>query len=259
MSAGGMPSRRLRLVDRALQFLASRPSPVETEAAALDHLLADGAICFDIGAEYGLYTLTFARRIGERGRVFSFEPLPGPHRFLARVVRWLRVPNVTVHRLALGDRIHDATLSLPRRRWLPVHGRAFVADEATGPGPNEEFAREERVESAVSTVDRAVAEAGLTRVDFIKIDVEGYEPAVLRGALRTLERFRPTLLIEIEDRHLEKFRASSATIIDLLAPHGYQMHALVDGAWRPVEAVSERIRNYLFTVDRPHEPGTVDS
>lgn len=249
MTAGRIPSRRLRLVDGALQFLATRPSPVEAEAAALDHLLPDGAICFDIGAEYGLYTLTFARRIGERGRVFSFEPLPGPYRFLSRVVRWLRAPNVTVHRLALGERIHEATLSLPRRRWLPVHGRAFVTDDAHGPGPNAEFPREVRVPSAVSTVDVAVAEAGLTRVDFIKIDVEGYEPAVLRGALRTLERFRPALLIEIEDRHLEKFRATSATIVDLLAPHGYRMDALVDGTWRPVDAVSARTRNYLFTAD----------
>jgi FkbM family methyltransferase len=255
MSARTIPSRRLRLVDRVLQFLASRSSPVESEAAALDHLLPDGAVCFDIGAEYGLYTLTFARRVGARGRVLSFEPLPGPHRFLSRIVRWLRAPNVTVHRVALGDRVGNATLSLPRRRWLPVHGRAFVTDGADGPGPNEEFEREERVASTVSTVDGAVADAGLTRVDFIKIDVEGYEPAVLRGALRTLDRFRPTVLIEIEDRHLEKFRASSASVIDLLAPHGYQMTALLDGAWRPVETVSTRTRNYLFTADRSHEPG----
>ncbi len=259
MSAGRFPSRRLRLADRALQFLASRPTPVETEAAALDQLLPDGAICFDIGAEYGLYTLTFARRIGERGRVFSFEPLPGPHRFLSRVVRWLHATNVTVQRLALGDRIHDATLSLPRRRWLPVHGRAFVVDGADGTGPNAEFEREERVRSSVSTVDVTVEEAGLSRVDFIKIDVEGYEPAVLRGATVTLERFRPTLLIEIEDRHLEKFRASSATIIDQLAPLGYRMKTLSDGAWRSVEAVSARTRNYLFTVDGPHESGAARS
>lgn len=256
MSARTIPSRRLQLVDRALQLLSSGSSPVEPEAAALDDLLPDGAICFDVGAEYGLYTLTFARRIGIDGRVFSFEPLPGPHRFLSEIVRWLRAPNVTVHRLALGDRVREATLSLPKRRWFPVHGRAFVTDDAHGPGPNEEFADEERVSTTVSTIDTAVAEAGLQRVDFIKIDVEGYEPAVLRGATRTLERFRPTLLIEIEDRHLEKFLATSATVIDQLAPYGYRMAALSDGAWRPVETVSTRARNYLFTAPRTRGAGS---
>jgi precorrin-6B methylase 2 len=60
--------------------------------------LSAGGVCFDIGANYGLYTLTFAAGVGPHGRVFSFEPLPGPHAFLVRALRWLGVDNVTVCR-----------------------------------------------------------------------------------------------------------------------------------------------------------------
>lgn len=247
MKSATLPGRRLRMADRLIQRLSSGPSSVEPEAAALDGFLAEGYVCCDIGAEYGLYTLTFASRVGPRGTVLAFEPLPGPGRFLARTVRWLRASNVAVHQHALGDEPRQGTMSLPKRRGLPVHGRAFLADDADGLGPNAEFAGDQRLQVTVSTLDRVVAQSGLDRVDFIKIDVEGYEPAVLRGAEETIRRFRPVLLIEIEDRHLDKFGADSSTVVDIMMAHGYSMSTLWNGRWEPVETVTERTRNYVFT------------
>ncbi|HSK24193.1 MAG TPA: FkbM family methyltransferase [Egicoccus sp.] len=242
-----MPGRRLRLAARLVRRLASSPVPVEPEVAALDDFLGEGHICCDIGAEYGLYTLTFASRAGRTGRVLAFEPLPGPRRFLIRMLRWLGAANVTVRPHALGDEVRQGTMSLPTRRGLPVHGRAFLTDDADGLGPNAEFAGDRRLRVDVFTLDSVVDEAGLDRIDVIKIDVEGYEPAVLRGAEQTIRRFRPILLIEIEDRHLGKFGADGATVVDLMTRLGYRMSTLWDGRWEPVETVTERTRNYLFT------------
>ncbi len=241
-----VPGRRLRLVDRVLKRLSSGGSSVEAEVAALDGLLHEGDVCCDIGAGFGLYALTFAHAVGPTGRVLAFEPLAGPRRFLARSVRWLRASNVEVHPEALGDEPTMARMSLPTRHGLPVPGRAFVADHADGLGSNTEFAQQRSVEVGVSMLDRVVEEQELPRVDLVKIDVEGYEPAVLRGAARTLRRFHPVVLLEIEDRHLARFGADSSLVVDVMAGHGYRMFALIDGRWQPMDAVTDRTRNYLF-------------
>src|SRR6056297_3377173 len=226
-------TRRLRIIDGLLRQLASRPSPVEAEVAALDHVVVDGAVCCDIGAGFGLYTLTCARRVGPTGRVLAFEPLPGPRRALTRAVRWLHATNVTVFPEAVGAAPRTVAMSLPVRRGLPVHGRAFVADDADGLGSNAEFRRARRVAVEVVTLDDMVDRSRLERLDLIKIDVEGYEPTVLRGAERTIRRFRPVMLLEIEDRHLRRFGVDSASVVAMMHGYGYDMATLVDGRFEP--------------------------
>lgn len=247
MRARTTSSRRLRLTNLVLQRLARGSSSVEAEAAGLEDLISEGAVCFDIGAAYGLYTFTFASRVGPTGQVVSLEPLPGSAAFLRRAVRWTGATNVFVQQIALGAEQRQGTMSLPRRGGLPVHGRAFLADDADGFGPNSEFAGEKRLRVAVTTLDTIVEEADPARVDFIKIDVEGYEPAVLLGAERTIRRFRPILMIEIEDRHLRKFGADASTVVNVIQEHGYSMWVFDGGRWEPVEAVTRQSRNYLFT------------
>ncbi|MFO7779148.1 MAG: FkbM family methyltransferase [Nitriliruptoraceae bacterium] len=247
MTSLSVPNRRLRGIDRVLRHLSTGRSSVEPEAAALAGSISEEAVCLDVGANYGLYTLMFAAAIGPAGRVLSFEPLPGPHAFLARAVRWLGADNVTVSDQALGDRRGVGEMSLPRRRGIPVHGRSFITDEADGLGPNAEFRAERRLSVGLSTVDAVVRAAGLERVDLIKIDVEGYEPAVVRGAEWTLAHHRPTLLLEIERRHLLKFGVEPTALVASLARQGYEMAALWDGRWCRVDVVTAERRNYLFT------------
>ncbi|TVR18287.1 MAG: FkbM family methyltransferase [Nitriliruptor sp.] len=239
--------RRLRSVDLVLRGLAGGRSPIEPEVVALDQFLVADGVAVDVGAGFGSYTLSFAARLGPAGRVLSFEPLPGPHAFLRRVIRWLGVANVTLSRQALGAHGGGGEMSLPTRHGLPVHGRAFLADDAAGPGSNAEFRSARAVPVALATLDATVHAAGLDRVDVIKIDVEGYEPAVLRGAEWTLQTFRPVLLLEIERRHLDRFGVEPAAVVEWLRAHDYDMATLRDGRWRAVDAVTGHHRNYLFT------------
>jgi FkbM family methyltransferase len=249
-------SRRLRAVDHTLRWAAPRIAAVEREVDLLDPFLPEGGVCCDIGAEYGLYTLTFASRVGPRGRVLTFEPLPGPRAFITRTTRLLGARNVEVHGDALGDSERAGQMSLPSRKGLPVHGRAFLADDADGLGPNDEFDRERRLPVHVSTLDATLERAGVDRLDLVKIDVEGFEPAVLRGASASIRRFRPKLMVEIEDRHLRKFGADAVEVVDLMARHGYRMWTVQHDRWEPTEAVTERTRNYLFTPQERPADGT---
>ncbi|MER5730132.1 FkbM family methyltransferase [Streptomyces sp. NPDC002138] len=217
-------------------------------------LVRPGSVCLDIGAEYGLYTWALAALSGPSGAVHSVEPLPGPASWLRTTAAALGCDHVTVHRTALGARAQEGTMSLPRRRLLPVHGRAYLTEGASGPGPNTEFARSRPVATPVRTVDGLCRHMGLDRVDFIKADVEGAEEAVLSGARHTLERHRPALLLEIEDRHLAKYDMRAARIVERLAALDYTMHRWGDGAWIRVTEVTDEFRNYLFTV-RPIPSG----
>ncbi|MFC9681112.1 FkbM family methyltransferase [Streptomyces sp. NPDC056948] len=241
--------RPLRWTYSALCALSRRFSFVEDEIDGLRQVVEDGDVCLDVGAEYGVYTYALSYVAGPKGCVHGFEPLPGPYRVLGAGVRLLCGGRAHAHRMALGDRPRDAAvMSLPYRRGLPVHGRAFLTDGARGLGPNEEFAGERRPVVRVGTVDEIVAAAGLPRVDFVKADVEGAEPLVLAGAAGTLLRDRPTLLLEIEERHLAKYGARAGRLVGELRDAGYSMFLWRDGRWRRVDRVTGAHRNYLFTV-----------
>lgn len=241
-------TRRLSLVTSVLRRLAPGASSIEDEVAGLGSVVRPGAICFDIGAEYGLYTYPLSELAGPAGLVHSFEPLPGAARVLAAGVGAFGCRNVRRFTGAVSDRPGTGELSMPRRRGLPVHGRTFLTTGANGPGPNAEFASADLVHTKITTVDRVYDHFHLPRVDFLKVDVEGAEPKVIEGAAKVIDRHRPTLLLEIEDRHLAKYDTSADALTAHLTSLGYGMHWWQDSRWSPVDKVTEERRNYLFMV-----------
>ncbi|MEU0398720.1 FkbM family methyltransferase [Streptomyces sp. NPDC006197] len=240
--------RRAAGLAAALGWAAARMPFVEDEIAGLRAFVRPGDVCVDVGAEYGLYTWALAPLVGRTGRVHSVEPLPGPARWLAFAAGALGCGNVSVHRTALGARPGRGHLSLPRRHGLPVHGRAYLDVGARGAGPNSEFRTSRPVRTRVHTLDQLVRTAGMRRVSFVKADVEGAELALLHGAGETLDRFRPTLLLEIEDRHLAKYGADPSDVVRHLRERGYRMRRWRRDHWAAAAEVTPDCRNYLFTV-----------
>ena len=88
--------------------------------------------------------------------------------------------------------------------------------------------------------------SGFSRVGLIKVDVEGHELEVLRGALSTIEKDRPSILVEAEDRHRPN---AFASVCELLAPFGYTAWYLREGRLRRADDMSRSKdvpRNFLF-------------
>jgi FkbM family methyltransferase len=230
----------------ALRVAAPHAWFLEDEVAGLAQLVGPGAVCLDVGAEYGLYTWTLAGLVGPTGRVHAVEPQPGPAGFVEATRRALRADHVVVHRTALGAAVGDGVLALPRRRHLPVHGRAFLTTGASGLGSNVEFARHDDVPTPVTTLDDLAADVGLGRLDLVKADIEGAEARLLDGARSALATWRPYLLLELEDRHLVRFGTAVVEVVADLAAHGYAARTW-DAArgWVPRRADDGR-RNVLF-------------
>jgi FkbM family methyltransferase len=244
--------RRSRAVRATLSAAARRGSVVEKEILGLADVVGPGDVCLDVGAEFGLYTHVLADLVGPDGAVHAFEPQQGAHRALRLGVRAAGLSWVSLHRIALGATPGTAHLSVPRRRGLPVHGRAYLTAGARDAGLNREFAGHRLESVAVETLDSIVADLGVERVALVKADVEGAEGALLDGATHLLTTHRPHLLLEIEDRHTRKYGVTADELFArLTGVLGYRAFTWSPGTWsagwRPVAGIVDTERNYLFS------------
>lgn len=172
-------------------------------------LLPEDGVFVDVGAYFGWYSLVVARE-RPRARVLALEPVPASFARLEENRRANGISRVTALRLALGAAESTAEMALPP---AANGGSAHLAAPAEG-------GARERVR--VSTLDRVVADERLPRVDVVKVDVEGAEVEVLRGARRTLERFRPLLLVELNPSALAARGSGAPELLGELAALGYQ-------------------------------------
>ena len=183
----------------------------------------------DAGANHGTYTYAFARGFDA---VDAFEPQP---QCAATIEAFARTePKVHVHRLGLSDRSATVALHIPI-----VHGR-FHAHRATGLASIGEITGEvTELQIHVVPLDDFAFED----VAMIKIDVEGHERQVLTGAEKTIARWRPTLIVEIEQRHLQP--APIAEVFAYITSLGY-------AGWFFRGDVLERLE--MFSYERDQEP-----
>lgn len=154
----------------------------EPELHLLKQLVPRNRIALDVGANYGVYTYFLSRLVRH---VYAFEPNLRLADYLQRAVPG----NATVCRFGLSDHEGKARLTIPIIRNREIHGHGTVEPHAFS--------------SATRTLEvelRRLDDQGLTELGFIKIDVEGHEDAVLNGGERTIARWRPRMIIEIEQR-----------------------------------------------------------
>jgi FkbM family methyltransferase len=205
--------------------------------------LKPGMTVLDIGAHHGLYTLLASKRVGRRGRVIAFEPSPRERRRLMRHVRVNRCKNVEVEAIALGERAGEADLFL-------VEGLHDWCNSLRPPDIDE---RTTTVRVEVRPLDDVLRVLGVSRVDFIKLDVEGAELSFLHGAKHLLEgRVRPAILAEVQDIRTRPWGYAAREIIRFLADANYGWFALAeDGS---LESVSSELPSYDGNlVALPHE------
>jgi len=173
-------------------------------------LLKAGSVVLDIGANIGYYSLTAAPLVGSEGCIYAFEP--ASQQFVRLKDNALRIGFLQIHpyKLALSDKSGEATIHLEDE-----YNTGSASLRSAGP----KNIWDEIV--ICTTLDDFVESQALDHLDVIKIDVEGYESAVLNGGHKTLERFHPVLLVEVQEYLQELAGFSRQELFDLLLARNY--------------------------------------
>ncbi len=167
---------------------------------------------FDIGSNIGTTTLPFAK-ILSKGIVYSFEPgINNYKRILKNVNLNPDLKNIKLFNIGFGEKKGSV--------------RLYKVD-INNPGMNRILPKNEQNQYdfeniAIETLDDFVNQNSIDKIELIKIDVEGYELNILKGGLKVLETFKPTLFIELDDKNLRANDGSAREVISLLAKKNYE-------------------------------------
>lgn len=200
----------------------------EPEGDRLFDLVREGDTVIDVGANIGVMSLNFASRCGPSGRVIGFEPDPVNFDRVTANIKLNKFNNIRIENLALADKPGRLKLFRidPRNpgmnRFLP---------------PNQQ--RGEAIEVSVATLDEFIAENPMERIDLIKIDVEGFEMNVLKGARATISRWRPKLYIEVINASLKANGASARQLLSWVAGLNYRIIHASNGLDVRIDEVAE--------------------
>jgi FkbM family methyltransferase len=196
--------------------------------------IAADAVVIDVGAHAGQFSKLFAR-MAPAGHVHAFEPSAYARSVMAPAVAFNRLRNITLIPQGLGEQAASLVLHTPLKR---SHSLGFgTAHLGAGTGPTVDQTIE------VTTLDAFAESRRLTRLDFIKADIEGWELRALKGGEATLRRFRPALYLEVDKALMERAGDTPEDLFDWLAAMGYQ--AFTTPAMQPV-AAHAGAGDYLF-------------
>lgn len=203
-------------IDFSIYLLGSfEPSVVRS----YKRLVRPGSVVLDVGANVGAHTMPLAQAVGENGRVIAFEPTSWAFEKL--------VGNLALNP-ALSERVRAERVMLVAGpdSGMPEHVYSswplVGSDEVH---PLHRGSLKSTAEAEATTLDRYVAAAGLDRVDFLKLDVDGAEPDVLAGAAETIVRYGPPIIMELAP-YLYDGTDGFECLIGFLDANGYRIEHL---------------------------------
>ena len=197
--AGALQGRRW-VIASGSRFVKGTYEPIQS--AAFQRLIQPGHVVFDVGAHVGYYTVLSSVLAGPSGQVIAFEPLPANLKYLRRHLKLNDCDNVRILTNCVGEGSSVA-------RFDDSHG--------TGVG---HLANEGSFEVQVRSLDEMVESGELPIPQFLKIDVEGAELLVLKGAERLLRRHHPTLVLSTHSDDLDR------ACLQRLSEFGYDVEHL---------------------------------
>ena len=181
----------------------------EPELIYLEKVLSSKAVFIDVGANLGIYTLVASRLVGRAGRVIAIEPSVQSFPALQKNIAVNRLTNVLPLPVALAEKT--------AKTWL--HHGINPGQNSFGKDPSCNGVGEEVV---TETLDSVLLQASVDRVDLIKMDVEGAEELVLRGASRVVTSERPLIIFEFNPEAAQRLGLSPSGAWNLLEALNYE-------------------------------------
>jgi FkbM family methyltransferase len=192
------------------RFLGWRPEAFEAKVvAALARLTPPGGTVIDVGAHVGLHTLLFSSLVGAAGRVLAVEPSPANASLLRRHLVWNQCRNVSVIEAAIGENAGSVRFCFRTDPTDPTASANSIAYDIGG----------DAADVPVATLDDICR---FCAPDLIKVDVEGAELLVLRGAEETLAHTAPILVVSIHPELLKMLGSTPTELVAFLSKRGYE-------------------------------------
>lgn len=179
-----------------------------------------GMVALDVGANMGFYALHLAKLVGRGGKVIAFEPTAWGFSRLKRNVQLNDFSNIICEKIALSD-CHQCKQPARFRSSFCLVGTPHVEnfDEMQAVANIEE-------DMDFMSLDEYVRINKIGRIDFMKIDVDGYEYKVICGARESLGRFKPTIVIEFGYKLLKRYGDNLEDLYEMLTSLGYIFYSL---------------------------------
>lgn len=167
-----------------------------------------GDTVLDIGANIGFHTLYFSELVGNTGKVIAFEPILSTFSVLTTNVKLNDFENIILKNIALGD----------ENKILEI----YVDNNNQNPGENNLFTKGNTLIDCKKGDDILAN----VKVDFIKIDVEGYELFALKGLFNTLQNHRPKIVFEYDKNYQLKNNEKATVLFDYLSQFDYSFYKI---------------------------------
>lgn len=216
-----------------------------SELSLVRQFVEEGDIFLDVGANIGVYTLLASQLVGESGYVHSFEPLPEANELLLANIRLNRRSNIAMIPAAVGEETGETQIYINAQNALSSLGntnRGRILRSQTVP---------------ILTLDSYAKSAGIARANFLKIDVEGFEGHVLRGAVNLVENSSDLIIMsELAHKNFSPLGFSVKDVLDWMRARGFEVwmignHGLI--LYPAPEGMHEfPFQNFLFV--RPINP-----
>lgn len=190
--------------DKTLQRAIERQTRKEVEYYQIHQLssaikkVKQRGVAVDVGAHYGVMSYNLSKLFKE---IHAFEVDPDVFHCLQQNVKRFNLNSVTAYPYGLGDKTAKVGLHKKQSKTFSTH---VDLDS----------------ESTISEI-RTLDSFGIKNVDLIKIDVEGFEPAVIQGALNTIEKYKPVILYECKG-HEMRYGYARDSVLEMLSPLGYK-------------------------------------
>jgi len=213
----------LQLVSK-LYFLSYNSGKLKNSPFYENHyyaqnLIKEGDVVLDIGANLGYYSALFSRWVGKSGRVLAVEPV----RLYAEILKTnikSQSPypeNVSIFPFGLGDAEKQTEMKVPIIDGVLSQGRSHVAEVASA---QEAYTQFITFQATIQTPQ--VLFTDLSRLDYIKIDTEGYEMIILKAIMYMIRAFKPIVFVE-------SGAENSPQLFEMLTAEGYELFTLASG------------------------------